>query len=51
MTLVLTDDLIIIASYIVFYIGCFKSVVPSQSEVRKTPMQYINTYVWNLERW
>ena len=22
----------------------------SKSE-RKTPMQYINTYIWNLERW
>ena len=25
-----------------------------QSEVkseRKTPIQYINTYIWNLERW
>ena len=22
-----------------------------QSEVRKTPIQYNNAYVWNLERW
>ena len=22
-----------------------------QSEVRKTPIQYINAYIWNLERW
>ena len=29
LALVLTDDLIISASYIVFYIACFKSVVPS----------------------
>ena len=29
LTLVFTDDLIIIASYIVFYIVCFRSVVPS----------------------
>ena len=29
LTLVFTDDLIIIASYIVFYIACFKSVLPS----------------------
>ena len=22
-----------------------------QSEVRKTPIQYTNAYIWNLERW
>ena len=22
-----------------------------QSEVRKTPIQYINEYIWNFERW
>ena len=22
-----------------------------QSEIRKTPIQYNNAYVWNLERW
>ena len=22
-----------------------------QSGVRKTPIQYINAYIWNLERW
>ena len=22
-----------------------------QSEIRKTPIQYNNTYIWNLERW
>ena len=31
-----------------------KLELPTQSEVkseRKAPIQYINTYIWNLERW
>ena len=26
-------------------------IIQSQASQRKTPIQYTNVYVWNLERW
>ena len=26
-------------------------IIQSEVSQRKTPIQYINTYIWNLERW
>ena len=28
-----------------------KEILKIRAEERKTPIQYTNTYIWNLERW
>ena len=40
------------SSSILLYQDCFGAYYTEQSKPeRKTPIQYTNTYIWNLERW